>query len=73
MNGGPGLSVNDVSGTESQEDRGKQDTGQRATTSAFDKALSQTQPSTDKAGLNGHKSKTNGSSAGHKAKKPAKV
>ena len=73
MNGGPGLSVSDVSGTESQEERGKQDTGQKASTSAFDEALSQTQPSTGKAGLNNRGSKTNGSSNGHKSKKLAKV
>ena len=50
MNGGPGLSVDDVSGTEDQEDRGKQDVGQKADTSVFAEALGQTSPSTDKPG-----------------------
>src|SRR5246500_25404 len=35
MVGGPGLSIGDIKGTEGQEDRGKQDSGQRATTSVF--------------------------------------
>src|SRR6201994_2147317 len=42
MVGGPGLSIGDIKGTEGQEDRGKQDSGQRATTSVFSEALSQT-------------------------------
>src|SRR6201996_4412149 len=50
MNGGPGLSVEDISGTEGQEDRGKQDSAQKAVTSPFAEALSQTSPSTDKPG-----------------------
>src|SRR5580658_5101841 len=50
MNGGPGLSIGDIDGTESQEARGKQDMGQKATTSPFAEALSQTQPSTGKNG-----------------------
>jgi hypothetical protein len=53
MNGGPGRSVQDVYGTEDQEDRGKQDTGQRAPTSPFAEVLSQTAPSTNKAGGGG--------------------
>src|SRR4051794_18405390 len=63
MNGGPGLSIGEVYGTEDKEDRGKQDMGQKATTSPFAEALSQTQPSTNKPGIgnasNGH---SNGSS-----------
>ncbi len=51
MNGGPGLSVDDVDGTEDQEERGKQDSGKKATTSAASEALSQTNPSTNKPGL----------------------
>jgi len=58
MNGGPGLSIGEVYGTEDKEDRGKQDMGQKATTSPFTEALSQTSPSTNKPGLgnasNGH-------------------
>jgi Mn-containing catalase len=54
MNGGPGLSVKDIAGTEGQEDRGKQDLGQKATTSPLAESLSQTQPSTNKPGLNGN-------------------
>jgi Mn-containing catalase len=50
MVGGPGLSVDAIRGTEGQEDRGKQDAGQKATTSAFAEALSQTSPSVDKPG-----------------------
>src|ERR1700761_8364060 len=50
MNGGPGLSIEDISGTEGQEDRGKQDSAQKAVTSPFAEALSQTSPSTDKPG-----------------------
>lgn len=53
LNGGPGLSVDKVFGTEEQEERGKQDSGQKATTSCFDEALSQTAPSIRKPGLNG--------------------
>jgi Mn-containing catalase len=59
MNGGPGLSTDKVFGTEDEEERGKQDSGQRATTSCFDEALSQTSPSVRKPGLeksgNGHR------------------
>src|ERR1700748_626448 len=51
MNGGPGLSVGDIDGTESQEARGKQDMGKKATTSVASEALSQTSPSTNKPGL----------------------
>src|ERR1700749_2727719 len=50
INGGPGLSVQDVDGTEDQEERGKQDLGQKAATSPFAEALSQTSPSTNKPG-----------------------
>jgi len=46
--GGPGLSINAIQGTEGQEDRGKQDAGQKAITSSFSEALSQTSPSIDK-------------------------
>lgn len=53
MNGGQGLSVQEIKGTEGQEDRGKQDAGQKASTSPFTEALSQTQPSTHKPGSNG--------------------
>src|ERR1700750_465597 len=50
MNGGQGLSVVDIDGTEDKEARGKQDAGQKATTSVAAEALSQTQPSTNKPG-----------------------
>lgn len=50
MNGGPGLSVGDIDGTEDKEARGKQDVGQKAATSPFAEALSQTEPSTKKSG-----------------------
>ncbi|HEV2577384.1 MAG TPA: manganese catalase family protein [Acidobacteriaceae bacterium] len=50
MNGGQGLSVGEVKGTEDQEERGRQDSGQKATTSVFGEALSQTHPSTNKGG-----------------------
>lgn len=60
MNGGPGLSVHDIHGTEGKEDRGKQDTAPRATTSAFAQSISQTRPSTHKAGLNGKQASSNG-------------
>jgi Mn-containing catalase len=77
MNGGPGLSIEDVNGTEDQEDRGKQDLGQKATTSPFAEALSQTNPSTNKPGANGHASSNGHSKAsnhnGSKSKKTAKV
>jgi len=53
MNGGSGLTVQDVDGTEDQEERGKQDLGQKATTSPFAEALSQTEPSTNKSGAGG--------------------
>jgi len=70
MVGGPGLAVETVSGTEGKEDRGKQDMGQKATTSPFAEALSQTHPSTNKPGLNGASStKGNGSSNGHSSAK----
>ena len=78
MNEGPGLSVDDIHGTEGQEDRGKQDSGKKAATSPFAEALSQTQPSTNKAGANGkggsangHSKSTNGN--GSKSKKTAKA
>lgn len=48
---GPGLSVDKVFGTEDQEERGKQDSGHRATTSCFEKAISQTTPSVHKSGM----------------------
>ena len=52
MMGGPGLSIEDINGTETApEDRGKQDAAQKATTTAFPEALSQTSPSTGKPGL----------------------
>jgi Mn-containing catalase len=51
MVGGEGLAVETVNGTEDQEERGKQDMGQKATTSPFAEALSQTSPSTNKPGL----------------------
>src|ERR1700744_4125381 len=51
LNGGPGLSIEDIAGTEDQEARGKQDMGQKATTSVFAETLSQTNPSTNKPGL----------------------
>jgi len=66
MNGGPGLSVDKVFGTEEQEERGKQDDGKKATTSCFDEALSQTHPSTGKQGLAGN---GNAHRNGDKAKK----
>ena len=50
MNGGPGLSVQEVEGTEGKEARGKQDLAQKAKTSPFDESLSQTNPSTNKPG-----------------------
>jgi Mn-containing catalase len=78
MNGGPGLSVGDVHGTEGQEERGRQDSGQKATTSPFAEALSQINPSTHKPGAkgksassNGHSKATNGN--GSKTKKTAKA
>jgi Mn-containing catalase len=71
MNGGPGLSVGDISGTEGQEDRGKQDLGQKATTSVFAEALSQTNPSTNKPGLAGSPTNGNGHAKNGKAPKPA--
>jgi Mn-containing catalase len=39
MNGGKGLSVEDIDGKIDGEDRGKQDDAQRATTSAADEAI----------------------------------
>jgi Mn-containing catalase len=50
MVGGEGLSVSDINGTEGKEDRGKQDSGQKAPTSVFAESLSQTAPSTNKPG-----------------------
>ncbi len=78
MNEGPGLSVDDIDGTEGNEDRGRQDSGKKASTSPFAEALSQTQPSTNKAGAKGNGSSSNGHSKatngnGHKAKKTAKA
>jgi len=76
INGGPGLSVDDVHGTEDQEERGRQDSGQKATTSPFAEALSQTSPSTNKAGLKSNGASSNGHSKesnGHKSRKPAKA
>lgn len=64
IDGGPGLSIEDIHGTEGMEERGKQDSGSRATTSPFTQALSQTSPSTNKPGLNGK----SGSSNGHSSK-----
>jgi Mn-containing catalase len=76
MNGGPGLSTDDVDGTEDLEERGKQDLGQRGATSPFAEALSQTNPSTKKPGTNGastngHSKSANGN--GSKTKKTAKT
>ena len=78
MNEGPGLSVNDIEGTEGQEDRGRQDAGKKAVTSPFAEALSQTHPSTRKPGAKGGASSSNGHSKaphhnGSKSKKTAKV
>jgi Mn-containing catalase len=78
MDGGPGLSVDDIDGTEDLEERGKQDLGQKAATSPFAEALSQTNPSTNKSGAKGDVSSTNGHSKathgnGSKSKKAAKV
>ena len=66
MVGGPGLSIGDIKGTEGTEDRGKQDAGQKAATSVFEIALSQTSPSTNKRGLNGS---GNGSKSHAKSRK----
>jgi Mn-containing catalase len=63
MDGGKGLSVGDIHGTEGQEDRGRQDSAQKATTSVFAEALSQTNPSTNKSGQN-----DSGNGSGRKAK-----
>ena len=78
MNEGPGLSINDIDGTEGQEDRGRQDSGKKASTSPFAEALSQTQPSTNKPGAKGNGSSSNGHSKAHngngsKSKKTAKA
>jgi len=62
LNGGPGLSIGDIKGTEDQEARGKQDMGQKATTSPFAEALSQTMPSTNKPGSSNGEGHSNGSS-----------
>jgi Mn-containing catalase len=61
--GGPGLSVGDIKGTEGKEDRGKQDSSQKAATSVFAEALSQTSPSANKHGLH------NGSGNGAKSRR----
>ena len=53
LKGGSGLSMETIQGTEGKEERGKQDAGQKATTSAFAQSLSQTQPSTNKPGSHG--------------------
>jgi Mn-containing catalase len=71
MNGGPGLAIEDVKGTEAQEARGKQDGGQKATTSVFPEALSQTSPSTNKPGLNAAPTNGDGNGAHGKARKAA--
>jgi len=68
MNGGPGLSVGDIDGTESQEERGKQDMGQKATNSPFAEALSQTKPSTNKPGAGGTGAKSSAPAKPVKAK-----
>jgi Mn-containing catalase len=78
MNEGPGLSIDDIDGTENQEERGRQDSGKKATTSPFAEALSQTHPSTNKPGASGNGSSTNGHSKaangnGHKSKKTSKA
>jgi Mn-containing catalase len=69
MNGGPGLSVDKVFGTEEQEERGKQDAGKKATTSCFAEALSQTNPSTKRPGVgrngNGHRNGDKTTTKGH--------
>jgi Mn-containing catalase len=65
MNGGPGLSINDIHGTEDQEERGRQDEGPKATTSLFAKAISQTHPSTNRPGIKGHRRSTNGHAKAH--------
>ena len=68
MQGGPGLSIEDIHGTEGQEDRGKQDSGQTATTSVFAEALSQTAPEHKQAGRNGtHSSHEKGAHNGASA------
>jgi hypothetical protein len=54
-----------VNGTEGQEERGKQDGAQKAITSPFAEALSQTNPSTNKPGAAVGESAT--------PKKPAKT
>ena len=64
MTGGPGLSIGDIHGTDGKEERGRQDSAQKATTSVFAEALSQTSPSTNKPGLNGN---GNGNGSGHKS------
>lgn len=68
---GSGLSVDRIDGTEGLEERGKQDAGQKATTSASGELLSQTRLSTDKPGKNGgqpppRRESHNGASAGKK-------
>jgi Mn-containing catalase len=49
--GGPGLSLENLFGTEGPEERGKQDFAPKAATSVFEEALSQTNPSTYKPGF----------------------
>jgi Mn-containing catalase len=67
--GGAGLSIGDVKGTAGQEERGKQDSGQRATGSVFAEAISQTSPSTHKAGLHSNGSGNgSGSKSSHKTR-----
>jgi Mn-containing catalase len=72
INGGPGLSIDEINGTEGQEERGKQDAGQKAATSVFTEALSQTSPSTNKPGASsqGKKKAPVKSSAKKDATKP---
>jgi Mn-containing catalase len=50
LNGGKGLSVEDIDGKIAGEDRGKQDEAQKATTSAADEAIGLTDGPTKKNG-----------------------
>jgi Mn-containing catalase len=71
INGGPGLSIGDIKGTEGEEARGKQDMGKKATTSPFAEALSQTIPSTNKPGSSngsGHRNGASKKAVAHKKK-----
>ncbi len=70
MNGGTGLSIGDIHGTEGKEERGKQDNAPKAKTSPFAESLSQTNPSTNKPGLNGS---SNGNGNSHKQFHPIKA